>query len=70
MNGGAFEGRAAEFLEDETRRYPRSQGIALRPPTRPWPQSFPRKRESSVWTPHFRGLPEWIPAFAGMTGVG
>ena len=33
------------------------------------PQSFPRKREPSPSTAHFRRFAEWIPAFAGMTGV-
>jgi hypothetical protein len=30
-------------------------------------RSFPRKRESTPWTAHFRRFAEWIPAFAGMT---
>ena len=30
-------------------------------------RSFPRKRESSPRTAHFRRFVEWIPAFAGMT---
>ena len=32
-------------------------------------RSFPRKRESSPSTGHFRRFAEWIPAFAGMTAA-
>jgi hypothetical protein len=32
-------------------------------------RSFPRKRESSPTTAHFKRFAEWIPAFAGMTAL-
>ncbi len=32
-------------------------------------RSFPRKRDSSPTTAHFRRFAEWIPAFAGMTAL-
>jgi len=32
-------------------------------------RSFPRKRESSPWTAHFRAFAQWIPACAGMTAL-
>jgi hypothetical protein len=34
------------------------------------PQSFPRKRESTPQTLRNARSTHWIPAFAGMTGVG
>ena len=55
----------------------RKRGVFhVKHPPRQWrhwvpfdPQSFQRKRESTARTARFQRLEEWIPAFAGMTGV-